>query len=149
MKIFASFLLLGLSLFSFGCGSSQDSPPLNTKLDALQRVGKNPDYFYSSDLECRVLTATQTSEIGTVFRLYNLNTKTPTIGLPSISEPIALERVGAGPGKIAFVAVNNTYGQSYILFDKATGVFSFSNIEFLRSGEKSTLRGNCLPFQKP
>jgi hypothetical protein len=146
MKILYSVLIFALSFVLWGCGSDEQ-PPRNENLDMLKRVGKKPDYFFNSHLECQILTATQGSEIGTVFRLYGVDTNRPSIGFESeFFEPIALDPVGSGTGKDAFVAITNRYGQSYVLFDRATGIFSISNVEFLQTGEKNTFRGNCLPL---
>lgn len=144
-KLFCALIIFS-SVILTGCGSS-DEPPRNTRLDELKRVGGDQDFYLANDLQCRVLTATQASEKGTIFRLQNLMT-TPTIGFAAEDfDPIKMEKTTEGTKLVGFLIFSNRYGESYLVFDMISGVFSLSSIDVLKDSSKSTLRGNCKPLE--
>lgn len=137
---------MGGVLLLAGCGGEEE-PPRNVRLDELRRVGGEDEFYMATDLQCEVLTATKASEVGTVFQLRSLNT-TPTIAFADeMYDPIEMEQVSRGVKLLAYIVISNRYGQSYLLLDTEEGVFSLSNIDIVQTGDKSTLRGNCIPTE--
>lgn len=137
-------LLMGFSLW--GCGVDEDIPR-NEKLDNLKTVVSKKEYTPSEDLECQVLTATLGAEVGVRFRILGLSSA-PILGFESENyDSIEIQPINQDGSKFGYMFFSNRYGQSYLLIDISTGVFSLSSIDIKDDQQKSTLRGNCLAFQ--
>ena len=140
--VFGLFIGLGL----WGCGDA-DQVPRNQKLDELKTVASKEAYIPAENIECQVLTATLGSEVGVSFRLLGLS-RAPILGFESENyDQIELQPINQDGSKLGYMFFSNRYGQSFLLVDISTGVFSLSNIDIKNDRQKNTLRGNCLAFQ--
>ncbi len=140
-KIFFVFIF---GVLLWGCGSSQEEVLENKKLDNLDTVSGRSGYRYASDLECKITTATDPSKEGEVFHLKGLDSPINTISFAQDDfRPIVMERAGMGVQFRGFVIISTLYGQSYLLFDVETGVFSLSSLDIIETLDKNTYRGNC------
>lgn len=148
MKKLTLVFVLGFAIFLGGCTDSDSEIPRNVRLDELKTVKGKENFYMASPLECQVLTSTDATEEKKVFRLDFLQESAPTIAFAEDDfVPIDMEIAGEGPTLLGFLIFSNRYGQSYLLLDVQSGVFSVSHLDLLETGAKTTSKGNCLPLE--
>ncbi len=132
-----SFALLFTSILFVAC-SSQETP---------WRPVRGKDHFvFSSNLECQILTSTDTTKEKEIFKLYGMDKDLPVIEFEgSNPEQQILTKLEDIPERISFSMLSKTRGARMIFVEKTTGVVGMAvspDRNFTPETELA-FRGNC------
>lgn len=142
MKNFFILLSVCFSVFLFGCSSEGDLPK-NIKLAELPSVEGQPDFEIAPNLSCDILVSTEEEKIKS-FELYDLDKKNGIVKVKELEVELPLQKIEEGGKLVSYIFFSENWGESFLLFDKSTGVFVLSHLDIWDTAEKKmTSRGNC------